>query len=162
MKIKFFKQTVCIVALAICAACSESSSDPEDTGGDTGTDTKTDTDTNTTGDTETDTGTSANRDTADSDTIPDPLAEADCDGAGLEPARCEYEWCKKRTTYEMEWKNCSGAMTEECILYFDCYDKFFECMKTACPLGSDVPSVKTEIALCDDNFTNCTLGLENK
>lgn len=161
MKVQFFTHTACIAALTICAACNDSeSSGPKDAGADTNTNASTDTNTDTHAGT--DTGTAADEDTSDSDTAPNPFENADCDGLGQDPTKCEYEWCKKRSTYEKEWENCSGAMTEECTLYFDCYDKFFECMKAACPLGSDVPSDKSALYLCDNNFTYCTLELESK
>ena len=85
----------------------------------------------------------------------------DCAGVGADSTTCEYEWCRKRQPYEAELASCAAVVTETCSTYIDCYDAYFTCMESACPLGTAVPTgdAKDPLYICDNEFTYCTLEL---
>ena len=163
---------VAVALLTLQSACDSSegnaSTTPSpDSGNSTG-DADTDADTDTDADADTDTDADADTDTdtdADTDTLTDPFEKADCDGLGLVPTRCEYKWCMKKSPYEEEWTTCSVDYTAECALYFGCYDEYFACLAAgACPLGTEIPTGAAQDPLyaCENDFTDCTLQLEEK
>jgi hypothetical protein len=103
----------------------------------------------------------ASSDPADSDTINSIFDTIDCAGLGADPARCEYEWCMLKQTYELELTSCAASPSTQCLQYIECYDNFFDCMGSACPLGNLVPASKNQIDVCKNTFTYCTLALES-
>jgi hypothetical protein len=97
---------------------------------------------------------------SDSDTINSFFDTIDCTGVGLDPARCEYEWCMQKQNYETDLTACTSQPSTQCLQYIECWDNYFDCLGTACPLGSSVPSSKSQIDVCKNMFTYCTLALE--
>jgi hypothetical protein len=100
-------------------------------------------------------------DSVDSDTVSSIFDTIDCEGLGTDPARCEYEWCMLKQTYELELTSCAASPSTQCLQYIECYDNFFDCMGSACPLGNLVPASKNQIDVCKNTFTSCTLALES-
>ena len=139
--------TICLIAgwpaIFGAAGCDDGSDgDGGDGGADTG-DTDIDTGSDSMGGDDSDTG-------SDSEPAGSVFDGVDCAVSGMDPTQCEYEWCRKKQPYEME--QCAG--------YLDCYDVYFTCMASACPLGGPVPEgdAKSPLYACDNDFTYCTLA----
>ncbi len=91
----------------------------------------------------------------------DPFIKADCETNEKEPKKCEYEWCKKRSTFLKEQSQCQESINITCIRYLECYMGLFSCLEDCCPFGTMVPedAAKDSLHLCDNNFTDCTMYL---